>query len=228
MQGGEIGVASEAGVGSTFAFYIKARRTAQSLDTSEKPDFQLLVREDALREACGAEIPAVRRIPTASRARSRSMLESLTNMQLQLQSGIKMPNIQPESIRPLSPATHTPGTFHILIVEDNLVNQKVVSKQLRKAGHVVSVANHGEEALDFIKRSEYWHTVVTGQSERGEPLSVILMDLEMPVMDGTTCVRRIRELQSPEKITGHVPVIAVTANARKDQIIRSLEAGVVS
>jgi CheY-like chemotaxis protein len=231
MQGGEIGVASESGVGSTFQFYIKTRRTAQALNTSENLDFQLLVREDALREACGTEIPAVPRILDTSLAPTRAVTFEtglFTDIPSQLQNSIKMPNIQPETIRLLSPSTHTSGALHILVVEDNLVNQKVVSKQLRKAGHVVSVVNNGEEALDFIKRSEYWHTVATGQSERGERLSVVLMDLEMPVMDGTTCVRKIRELQGLGKITGHVPVIAVTANARKDQILRSLDAGMVS
>jgi CheY-like chemotaxis protein len=44
------------------------------------------------------------------------------------------------------------------------------------------------------------------------------MDLEMPVIDGITCVKRIRELQGQEKIRAHLPVIAVIANARKDQI----------
>ena len=84
----------------------------------------------------------------------------------------------------------------------------------RKSGHVVSVANHGEEALDFVRRSEYWSAI-----PGGEKLSVVLMDLEMPVMDGITCVKEIRELQPMGKIRGHVPVIAVTANARKDQIM---------
>ena len=108
-------------------------------------------------------------------------------------------------------------------MEDNLVNQKVVSKQLRKAGHVVYVANHGEEALEFIRRSEFWDNETVG-----ERLSVVLMDLEMPVMDGISCVRRIRELQATGLIRGHVPVIAVTANARKDQIMMSMSAGMVS
>ena len=222
MQGGEIGVASQEGRGSTFQFYIKTRRTTHSIDISQKSDFQLLVREDALREACATEIPAV----TIQHAR-RTATSSNTNNS-QLQNGMKMPNIQPETIRPMSPAISTPSNFNILVVEDNLVNQKVVAKQLRKAGHIVNVANHGEEALDFIRRSEYWHTVATGDMEKGESLSVILMDLEMPVMDGITCVRKIRELQGLGKIRGHVPVIAVTANARKDQIVQSLEAGMVS
>jgi CheY-like chemotaxis protein len=61
----------------------------------------------------------------------------------------------------------------------------------------------------------------------GERLSVVLMDLEMPVMDGITCVKKIRELQAAGLISGHVPVIAVTANARKDQIMMSMSAGMV-
>jgi len=103
------------------------------------------------------------------------------------------------------------------------VNQKVISKQLRKSGHVVNVANHGEEALEFIRRSEFWDEV-----NGGERLSVVLMDLEMPVMDGISCVKRIRELQGTGKIKGHVPVIAVTANASKNQIMKSMDAGMVS
>jgi CheY-like chemotaxis protein len=197
MQGGEIGVTSQAGKGSIFQFYIKTRRTAPPQEVQQKPDLQLLVREDALREACAVETSA-------------------------LQNGTKMLNVQPEAANPLSPALNPQQGFHILVVEDNLVNQKVVSKQLRKSGHVVNVANHGEEALDFIHRSEFWDGV-----EDGERLHVVLMDLEMPVMDGITCVKRIRELQATGKIKGHVPVIAVTANARKDQIIKSMDAGMV-
>lgn len=87
----------------------------------------------------------------------------------------------------------------------------------------MNVANHGEEALEFIRRSEIWDGM-----QGGERLSVVLMDLEMPVMDGITCVKRIRELQAMGRIRGHVPVIAVTANARKDQIMMSMNAGMVS
>jgi CheY-like chemotaxis protein len=112
--------------------------------------------------------------------------------------------------------------FYILIVEDNLVNQKVVAKQLRKFGRRVSVANHVEEALDILRRSEYW-----GRISDGRKLSIILMDVEMQVMDGITCVKEIRELQTLGKIRGHVPVIAVTANARKDQIMDYMKAGMV-
>jgi CheY-like chemotaxis protein len=69
--------------------------------------------------------------------------------------------------------------------------------------------------------------VLAGHEEDGLDLSVILMDLEMPVMDGLTCARKIRELQKSGQLVRHVPIIAVTANARMEQIDTALEAGMV-
>jgi CheY-like chemotaxis protein len=57
------------------------------------------------------------------------------------------------------------------------------------------------------------------------PLSVILLDVEMPIMDGLTCARRIRELERTQEITRHVPIIGITANARVEQIASCIEAG---
>ena len=85
------------------------------------------------------------------------------------------------------------------------------------------VANHGQEALDFLERSNLWH-----EHPDGEAVDVVLMDLEMPVMNGLTASRRIRELQDQGILVKHVPLIAVTANARKEQIETSLAAGMVS
>lgn len=59
-------------------------------------------------------------------------------------------------------------------------------------------------------------------------LSLILMDLEMPVMDGLACTRRIRDLEREGKVTRHVPIIAVTANTRVEQMEMALESGMVS
>lgn len=101
--------------------------------------------------------------------------------------------------------------------------EKVLRKQLQKAGCVVHVANHGQEALDFLQRSNLWRN-----NPSGEAVDVVLMDLEMPVMDGLTCTRRIRELQGQGNLIRHVPLIAVTANARKEQIETSMAAGMVS
>ena len=128
---------------------------------------------------------------------------------------------------------------HILIVEDNIVyvssflpflyqqltlshsNQKILAKQLRNKGYRVSVTNHGLECLSFLETTTFW----TANNNKGESLAVILMDWEMPIMDGLTCIRRIRELEREGKVTGHVPVVAVTANARSQQRTAAEEAG---
>jgi CheY-like chemotaxis protein len=116
-------------------------------------------------------------------------------------------------------------SYHILLVEDNLINQKVLSKQLRSVGCTVHVANHGGEALDFLSKTTLWNEPnIDGQRME---LSLILMDLEMPIMDGLACTRRIRDLQREGKIKGHVPIIAVTANTRLEQMNMAIEAGMV-
>jgi CheY-like chemotaxis protein len=94
--------------------------------------------------------------------------------------------------------------LHILVVEDNLINQKVTALGLRKAGCTVHVANHGVECLAFLNKCYYRQHAVPRISISGElldndepsttkiTLSVILLDQEMLVMDGLTCIRRIR------------------------------------
>lgn len=87
------------------------------------------------------------------------------------------------------------------------------------------LANHGGEALEKLRQSTYW-TGLDGSKQL--ELGVVLMDQEMPVMDGLTCTRRIRELEKEGKLTGHIPIIAVTANARAEQVQTALDAGMVS
>jgi CheY-like chemotaxis protein len=118
------------------------------------------------------------------------------------------------------------NNYHILLVEDNVINQKVLSKQLRKTGCTVYVANHGLEALDFLATTTLWND--GSLDENRNELSIILMDLEMPIMDGLTCTRKIRDLEREGKLKWHVPIIAVTANARGEQIDRATEAGMAS
>nr|OQO05215.1 hypothetical protein B0A51_18143 [Rachicladosporium sp. CCFEE 5018] len=186
LQGGEIGVESEAGKGSVFAFYVAARRSTP---------------------------PSVNEASGLNAAQRRDTVDRRTR------SGI-VPNLgsngttAPVPVKPL-----TPVRKKVLIVEDNLVNQKVLQKQLRNMGTEVHVANHGGEALEKLAQSTYW-------SEGGTlELGVVLMDQEMPVMDGLTCTRRIREMEREGKLRGHVPIIAVTANARSEQIQTALDAG---
>jgi CheY-like chemotaxis protein len=112
--------------------------------------------------------------------------------------------------------------LHILIVEDNLVNQRVLAKQLRNLGMHVAVTNHGGEALEYLRSTDYY---MANGSNSTNTLSLILMDWEMPIMDGLECVCNIRQLQAQGIIQGHVPVIAVTANVRAEQVTIALAAG---
>ncbi|EOD47843.1 putative hsp90-like protein [Neofusicoccum parvum UCRNP2] len=131
--------------------------------------------------------------------------------------------------------------LHVLLVEDNLINQRVLANQLHSRGCIVTVANHGVEALEHLRKTTY------AASSRGidsspdtesmspksfmsaaatpAPLDVILMDWEMPIMDGLSAVREIRRMEREGVLVGHVPVIAVTANVRGEQITKAMDAG---
>jgi CheY-like chemotaxis protein len=111
----------------------------------------------------------------------------------------------------------------ILVVEDNLVNQRVLCKQLRNLGHIVHAANQGQEALEFLEKSTFWSVNI----DSGEHLDIVLLDTEMPVMDGLTCARMIRKAEGEGLVRGHVPIISVTANARSEQVEIARAAGMV-
>lgn len=109
----------------------------------------------------------------------------------------------------------------VLIVEDNLINQTVLNRQLRKVGYRTEIAGNGVEALAILKNSTWW---LKSDSETVD-ISIILCDLEMPVMDGMTCVREIRNLQQSGSLHPNIPVIAVTGNARSEQTDEARRAG---
>ena len=108
------------------------------------------------------------------------------------------------------------------MVEDNLVNQKILRMQLQKLGHEVHVVSHGREALDFLQTTSCWEGVATSHTD----ISVILMDIEMPVMNGLECTKRIRQAESEGLVRRHLPIIAVSANAREGQVRYAMECGV--
>ena len=99
--------------------------------------------------------------------------------------------------------------FHILLAEDNLVNQKVAMVMLKKLGYQVSIAENGEEA--YIKANDTF-------------FDTILMDCQMPVMDGYEATKRIRALP-PSHFNIDIPIIAFTAHAMKDDDNVCKEAG---
>ncbi|RYP86979.1 hypothetical protein DL769_000622 [Monosporascus sp. CRB-8-3] len=106
----------------------------------------------------------------------------------------------------------------VLIVEDNLINQQISRRGLLEHGYAVEVANHGFEALEKLQR--------TTRAGGDFPLDLILMDIEMPLMDGLTCTRNIRKMERAGLLTGpRIPIMAVSANARAEQILEAKAAG---
>ena len=109
----------------------------------------------------------------------------------------------------------------MLLVEDNMINQKLLRKQLQRHGCIVHTANHGGEALQQLKIMNCYKDKV----KDGTPIDIILMDTQMPIMGGVECTKEIRRLQKEGTIIRHVPIIAVTANARQEQVEETLAAG---
>jgi PAS domain S-box-containing protein len=98
--------------------------------------------------------------------------------------------------------------LQILVVEDNIVNQRLAEHLLRNRGHAVTIANNGREALEVLERQRF---------------DLALVDVQMPEMDGLQLTAAIR---NKEKGTGvHLPIIAMTAYAMKGDRERCLEAG---
>ncbi|CAD0092960.1 unnamed protein product [Aureobasidium mustum] len=172
LQGGEIGIATELDVGSTFAFFVKTRPAA--LPAEQRPKDEL-----------------------AFCPRSGSAQTSFSSETAQI---------------------------HVLVAEDNQVNQKVLKRQLTNKGYVVWTADNGQEAVDFLRQTRYWNKPDKQQGQEKD-LHVILMDTEMPIMDGLTAAKEIREMQRSGELKGHVPILSVSANARPEQTSMAIAAG---
>ncbi|WP_158045845.1 response regulator [Skermanella pratensis] len=95
----------------------------------------------------------------------------------------------------------------ILLAEDNQINQQVAARRLRKMGHAVDIANNGAEAVDAVRSKAY---------------DIVLMDVQMPEMDGFEATAAIRALPGEKR---RIPIIAMTANALPSDCERCLAAG---
>jgi two-component system, sensor histidine kinase and response regulator len=100
--------------------------------------------------------------------------------------------------------------LHVLVAEDNAVNQRVIVRLLEKMGHIPIVAYNGQEALDAYE---------------SRPFDVVLMDVQMPVMDGLTATRMIRESEARHPGRRRLPIMALTAYAMRGDRERCLAAG---
>lgn len=211
LQKGAIGVSSMPGVGSTFAFYIETYVPS---------------------EECRLEAEMAAAILKASRSVGSTSPSGSTKQ--------RTPSI---TQRPKQPPEdkNKPFVDGILIVEDNLINQQITRRGLHDRGYAVQVANHGVEALEKLSISAAHHgkgkdinmgptEPVESPSGTASPAAInfILMDIEMPIQDGLTCTRRIRELERQGKVFGsggRIPIIAVSANARPEQMRQAIDAG---
>ena len=106
------------------------------------------------------------------------------------------------------------GSYHILLVEDMEINRKVAVKVLSEAGFVVEAVNDGADAVDRFK-----HT-------KDGFFDLVLMDIQMPIMNGYEATRLIRDMGREE--SKKIPILALSANAREEDKRRSLECGMNS
>jgi PAS domain S-box-containing protein len=107
----------------------------------------------------------------------------------------------------VSPACEVRG-WRILLAEDNLVNQRVAVRTLEKMGHSVAVVPNGREAIAALAKAQF---------------DLVVMDVQMPVMDGLEATRAIR--QQEQTTGGHLPIVAMTAHAMTGNKEQCLDAG---
>ncbi|MDX2242143.1 MAG: response regulator [Leptolyngbyaceae cyanobacterium bins.302] len=106
----------------------------------------------------------------------------------------------------IAPA-HKPVKLKILLVEDNVVNQKVTLNQLKTLGYTADIAANGQEALQMLEQIAY---------------DLIFMDCQMPVLDGYRTTQEIRRLEQSDR---HIIIVALTANALREDRVRCINAG---
>ncbi len=104
------------------------------------------------------------------------------------------------------PAEEEKTAAHLLLVEDNEINQMVAEEILLSMGYTLDIANNGKEALDMLESKNY---------------DLVLMDIQMPIMDGLTAARKIREQEKFHQL----PIVALSAHALDEDVQKSLDHG---
>ncbi|KAJ5297427.1 hypothetical protein PENANT_c005G10412 [Penicillium antarcticum] len=223
LHGGEIGVSSKEAHGSTFGFFFKVRRTTDTteeghgkLHASEldklSSDIQMLGNEmngvnESTEEPDISENPPVGKV---AEAETGAPDDERTTRTQNIAREVYDDQLSRDDLR-------TPGDFdmekegsgeRILLVEDNFINRRIVSRKLTAQGFVITEACNGQQALDMSQNTAF---------------DCILMDQQMPVMDGNSATKVIRDIE--KETGGHVPVLGVTANVREAQQEEMMSAG---
>ncbi|KUI54506.1 Peroxide stress-activated histidine kinase mak2 [Cytospora mali] len=292
LHGGDIGVASKKGQGSTFGFYFKVRRAPPPADDDAIASVPSVLRRQISSDKSSSPGRRPRlQIRQASQKASikeldergkddkdkTSQEDNSTVLKIGGQKGVeKDPNITMDSppvryepevhpgsrmderasvtekiVGEMNQGDDTPERFDedmgetprqariskrmhdaqskaplqtkgaLLLVEDNLINQKVLKRQLQNHGFQVFTANNGQEAVDaVIRRAREARSSLSSHDHHDEPhpdtddrFFCILMDQEMPIKDGNTAAREIKELQDSGEV-GRSPILGVSANAK--------------
>lgn len=141
---------------------------------------------------------------TAAEHRSMELLASVTNV-LDLSKGLDLAEMTSRRTRKKT----TENPVLVLLVEDNAVNQRVARLLIESWGHSVHVAGNGQIALQAVQNQSF---------------NVVLMDMQMPVMDGIEATKNLR-LRETEQGTARIPIVAMTANSMHGDAQRCLDAG---
>ncbi|KAG8887667.1 hypothetical protein FRB98_009229 [Tulasnella sp. 332] len=201
LMGGNIEVSSVYGQGATFRFFIKVH-TISNKDRNEHLEIS--------QSSSSSLSPASPTTGTNSGKVDAVILTPTTDFDNKSQPH-----------RTSGPPSQT--SYHILITEDNLINQTVLNRQLKQAGFTTQLASNGKQALEAVKKLASGECPVDPTLPR--KFDVILMDCEMPVMDGHTATREIRRLEREGALRTRNQILALTGNARQGQIEASLSAG---
>lgn len=240
LHGGEIGVSSKEGEGSTFGFFFKIRRDFEPSDDDSTEDNAFEIErlcsgvKAMSNEVTGVnertEPPEISRNPiithvqeiapgatnderclhTTEIARQVGPGESTAtdSQSLSHKCDEKQPVKGQGMITAFGMGSETKENQHILVVEDNVINRRIISRKLQSLGFQVSEATNGQEAVAAVQHDEF---------------DCILMDQEMPVMDGKSATMAIRTLDQDR--VSRIPILGVTANVRADQQAGMLNAG---
>jgi CheY-like chemotaxis protein len=272
LHGGEVGVASKEGYGSTFGFFFKVKRAEEEPASSERTredNSEADGLKDHIEELGNAspdeldpkQVPQSVEIPPGKEVEEANPRPTGCRDNRYRETSDVAAHVQEsesdrgaDSERPRRPKEHQDqvyarfddspapsypkqaksskqadaptvsgagkdGRMHVLLVEDNIINQRIVHRKLEAKGYNVTTANNGKEAVDALRNA-----AKPSSDETKGAFDVVLMDQEMPVMDGNAAAREIRELEGKGEVE-RTPILGVTANVRKAQQDEMIESG---
>ncbi|KAJ5267467.1 hypothetical protein N7478_010275 [Penicillium angulare] len=213
LHGGEIGVSSKEGQGSTFCFFFRVRNRMRhwgdGIDMDDISDVDRLshdIQAVCIDSSGAKELPSDVRIPKDP---PESEIEELSRGGPSDERTTHTKEIARKAASRITGNDAAQNFIRsILVVEDKIINWKMLTRKLKSLGFGTVEATNSLEALDAF------------QSSRPD---CILMDQEMPLMDGNAATKHIRDLE--EGGNNHIPILRVTANVRSAQKSEMLQAG---